>query len=301
MANLSELTRKQQVLAHLQSRQGQWVDGPELATEEVGGSEGLRRLRELRLSGDWDIRERRHPDPNRDIWQYMLVASAMASVREIASSLIRPLDLIEAFDDAKPSYPDPEEEAARRTEEAAALLDPPEPEPAPSPWPADHDQTRITSAVRRKEDGTFEYVPPQREIIPEQLTITTEEPSQPTLKFDRLPKKLDWGSMAICPRCHSKTTRGRTPKEIAKDDPGLQPEHIRQRKSKSKGDGPALIDADGVLLFRDPKSRKGKPCEMCNGYGIIPNQGPIAITMPTGPESSTPPPEAKPLSLDLDL
>ena len=299
MANLSELTRKQQVLAHLQSRLGQWVDGPDLATEEVGGSEGLRRLRELRLSGDHDIRERRHPDPDRDIWQYMLVEPIGYLVNDTNPQVRVPvLDLSEAFDDAKPPYPDHDTEVARRAEEAAALLDPQPADPKPSPWPADHDQPRIGSAVRRKEDGTFEYVPPQRALIGEQLTIPDDPPQPPTFKFDRLPKKIDWGSVAICPRCHSKTTRGRTPKEIEKDE-GLEPEHVRQRKSKKKEGGSALIDEDGIKLFRDPKSRKGKPCEGCNGYGIIPNQGPIAITMPTGPEPAAAKPEAKPLVLDL--
>jgi hypothetical protein len=69
MANASEKGRKQQVLDRL--REGGWVNGPELANERVGGSEGLRRLRELREDG-YVIHERRHPDPARDIWQYRL-------------------------------------------------------------------------------------------------------------------------------------------------------------------------------------------------------------------------------------
>lgn len=267
--NQSDLTRKGQVLAYLRERRNQWVNGPDLATEAVGGSEGLRRLRELRLSGEHDIRERRHPDTQRDIWQYMLVA------------VPAPIDLSDAFDDAKPNYPDPAVEAARRAEEAR--LDPPAPEPAPSPWPADHDQTRMTSAVRRKEDGTFEYVPPQRPLV-EQLTIPADPPQPPGSRFDSMPAKVVWGAVAICPRCRSKTTRGRTPKEKEKD--ASVPEHVQQRKRKSKDEGPALVDVDGVLLFRDPHSRKARPCERCNGYGIVPNQGPIALTPPTAPAPS---------------
>lgn len=72
MANLSDLTRKQQVLEYLMARKGEWVDGPEIATEEVGGSEGLKRLRELRAEG-YVIFNRKHPDPARDIWQYQYV------------------------------------------------------------------------------------------------------------------------------------------------------------------------------------------------------------------------------------
>jgi len=72
MANYSDLTRKEQVLAYLEERKGTWVNGPEIATEEIGGSEGLKRLRELRADG-YAIFGRKHPDPDRDIWQYMFV------------------------------------------------------------------------------------------------------------------------------------------------------------------------------------------------------------------------------------
>lgn len=72
MANLSDKTRKEQVLAHLQARKDQWVDGPEIQNEQVGGSEGHRRLRELRMDGH-RIETRKHPDPERDIWQYRYV------------------------------------------------------------------------------------------------------------------------------------------------------------------------------------------------------------------------------------
>jgi len=80
MANISELTRKEQVLKALMEQAGEWVDGNLLATEKVGGSEGHRRLRELRTEGH-DIRERRHPDPDRDIWQYMLVEPKPEGIR----------------------------------------------------------------------------------------------------------------------------------------------------------------------------------------------------------------------------
>lgn len=69
--NLSAKTRKEQVLARLSEARGEWVDGPELANEKVGGSEGLRRLRELKAEG-FPIEERKHPDPERDIYQYRL-------------------------------------------------------------------------------------------------------------------------------------------------------------------------------------------------------------------------------------
>lgn len=69
MANYSSATRKEQVLAVLRSRAGEWIDGSDLANEEVGGSEGLKRLRELKLDG-WMIQMRRKPKS--DQFQYRL-------------------------------------------------------------------------------------------------------------------------------------------------------------------------------------------------------------------------------------
>jgi hypothetical protein len=93
MANLSELTRKDQVLAVLRERMDDpftngWVDGTDLANEQVGGSEGLKRLRELRQEG-YLIQERAHPDRSRAIHQYRLVrqstvdGDAVVTTREV--------------------------------------------------------------------------------------------------------------------------------------------------------------------------------------------------------------------------
>lgn len=79
--NLNEKSRKAQVLAYLQARTGEWVDGPEIANERVGGSEGLKRLRELRNDDGYTILTRRHPDPARDVWQYQLVAGQVSPLR----------------------------------------------------------------------------------------------------------------------------------------------------------------------------------------------------------------------------
>ncbi len=78
-------SRRQQVLDYLQARAGQWVNGPELANETVGGSEGLKRLRELRAEG-YPILERKHPDQSRTIWQYRLSAATSTSSPERSST-----------------------------------------------------------------------------------------------------------------------------------------------------------------------------------------------------------------------
>lgn len=49
-----------------------WVDGHVLCHPALGGSEGLRRVRELRADGV-DIEKRNHPDRGRSTVQYRLV------------------------------------------------------------------------------------------------------------------------------------------------------------------------------------------------------------------------------------
>lgn len=64
-------TRKAAVLVALREARGGWVDGSSIATAEVGGSEGLRRLRELREADGWPI-ERRPSPSSATSWQYRL-------------------------------------------------------------------------------------------------------------------------------------------------------------------------------------------------------------------------------------
>lgn len=64
-------TRKASVLAVLQESVGTWVDGWVLTQPDVGGSEGLRRLRELEADGI-HIEKRPHPDAGLATWQYRL-------------------------------------------------------------------------------------------------------------------------------------------------------------------------------------------------------------------------------------
>jgi len=159
MANHSDLTRQEQILARLRAAQGAWVDGTELATEAVGGSEGLRRLRELGATHTID--RRRHPDPSRDIWQYRLVEAG------------------------------PEQ----------TLTD-----------------------------------------------LASPEPGLPEARFQRLPRTVVMGDVAVCPRCRGKTRLMH------------------------------FVGLDGIR-HKDPHEPK-RPCLGCNGFGIVPNKGPIPLTVP---------------------
>ena len=63
-------TRKAKVLARLRFADGDWVAGEDIANPAVGGSEGLKRLRELRADG-WPIEEKAPPD-GEGMWWYRL-------------------------------------------------------------------------------------------------------------------------------------------------------------------------------------------------------------------------------------
>jgi hypothetical protein len=66
------MTRKDKVLQLLRENLNMWIEGPEIASPQVGGSEGLKRLRELREEGH-KIETRPHPNKQRDVWIYRLV------------------------------------------------------------------------------------------------------------------------------------------------------------------------------------------------------------------------------------
>lgn len=189
MSNQSDLTRKEQVLWMLRRNANQWIDGPDLANERVGGSEGLRRLRELTQDGH-RIQQRRHPNPDRDIWQYRLVVGSTSPVRA---------------------------------------------------------ESRLTDAVKQRDDGTYEYVAAEPEMI---KTPVSDDAGLPEYQFTALPERLDFGSVAVCPRCHARTNRAR----------------FGQNKHS---------------LHKDPYHKKG-PCIGCLGWGIVPNKGPIPATVPEG-------------------
>jgi hypothetical protein len=56
---MDRTTRLIRVAEYLVERQGRWVPGYEIATPEVGGSEGLKRVRELRHDHDFPIEKRK--------------------------------------------------------------------------------------------------------------------------------------------------------------------------------------------------------------------------------------------------
>jgi len=68
----NKMTRKDKVLQLLRENLNMWIEGPEIASPQVGGSEGLKRLRELREEGH-KIETRPHPNKQRDVWIYRLV------------------------------------------------------------------------------------------------------------------------------------------------------------------------------------------------------------------------------------
>jgi hypothetical protein len=70
---ISTDTRRAEVLALLTARANTWVPGPELAVAALGGSEGLRRVRELREDkhGGYIIEVRRMS--GRDAYEYRLL------------------------------------------------------------------------------------------------------------------------------------------------------------------------------------------------------------------------------------
>ena len=63
--------RKREVYQALVNAKGDWVGGPALANVACGGSEGLRRLRELRELG-YEI-EKKKVDPKHNYYSYRLV------------------------------------------------------------------------------------------------------------------------------------------------------------------------------------------------------------------------------------
>jgi hypothetical protein len=203
--NQGSSTRKEQVLRFLQENAGRWVDGPVLANESIGGSEGLRRVRELIAEGQ-PISRRRHPSAQRDIWQYRYSP-------KVAPATIAPTPMLT-----------PQPVAATRS---------------------------LRDAVQQGPDGRYAYVATSKaEIAPPSRgdMFPADVP---------LPSTIAFGSVAICPRCKG----------------------YRRKAGKDSHGRPRPADE----YCRDPDRRaKGERCRRCNGHGVVPNVGPIPMTMPEG-------------------
>ena len=150
MANYSDSTRKEQVLGVLKSRAGQWIDGVDLANEEIGGSEGLKRLRELKAEG-WLIQKRKSQTQGSDQYQYRL-AVQLASDGGLAyhdPTLV----------DRPPEREDPN--GGPRTSSPAAPRSDPDPRSSQSTWmdpnPAKN-ETSIQDWKPGRKTRTLEHV-----------------------------------------------------------------------------------------------------------------------------------------------
>jgi len=76
-ATMQKTSRKEKVLTLLKKHRGTWIPGYKFVNAKVGGTDGLRRLRELREDGK-PIEMRRDPD-NPGIFQYRLPRSRRRS------------------------------------------------------------------------------------------------------------------------------------------------------------------------------------------------------------------------------
>lgn len=65
----------------------------------------------------------------------------------------------------------------------------------------------------------------------------------PVTKFETLPKII-FGEVAVCPRCRARTKR-------------------------------VLYEKYGEVRHKDP-FQTTIPCQTCNGFGFVPNHGPVA-------------------------
>lgn len=230
MANYSNLTRAEQVLKRLREADGGWVDGPDLANEAIGGSEGLKRLRELR-DGSYDnvahdIRKRKHPDPARDIYQYRLVPRMSDVVLGNGDTLVASTTMV---DDKIVSS---EVDLVIRNVEPAETYQYKTPKAA------------VTGNMKlgKTEDGHYVAVyvgpvpDPELPVAEGQTDMGVDEAVQ--LKYTSMPTILELGRQLICPRCKG---------------------HRKFNKEKK-------VYAD---KSHDPHY-PSKDCMRCDGFGVIP-------------------------------
>lgn len=235
MANLSDVSRKEQVYGYLKTRINAWVDGPELANESVGGSEGLKRLRELRADlkaegGRYEIEMRSHPDASRDIYQYRLVE------RPIAPQAPPPVE-----------HTEPAPAAPMQAANGVETERPPEWRNAPD---------RRGRVVYDPATETYVAVydgPPIESDRPPELPGQTDMgvPEVEGFKYTRKPEKLELGKSINCPLCHG------IHRAIKEKDP------VTNKAAKA---GKVIGYEE---LTRNPR-KPSETCPRCNGFGLIP-------------------------------
>ena len=234
MANHSDLTRKEQVFAYLKVRLNAWVDGTDLATAEVGGSEGLKRLRELRQDladngNAYEIQMRGHPDPDKDIFQYRLIEAP----RSVYASPAPAVPVASA-------EPVPIRERPRESQQP----------------PARRSDTHLAFDPALGYVAVYDGPIPVADDVPiepvakGQLDMGVEE-SQ-THIFTKKPDRLELGKTLPCPMCHG------VHRAIKEKDP---------LTGKSRRDSKIIGYEE---LTRNPQ-KASQVCPRCNGFGVIPN------------------------------
>lgn len=300
MTNLSELTRREQVLARLQEANGSWVDGSELSSAECGGSEGLKRVRELRrelkTSGRGDILMRQKPDS--DQYQYRLVtlkAAGPALVDEsitvtsgpaiythrdpLTGRILEPIDIARhefepysgtewGFCDRCNKVPDAPGAHFLPVRRPDAPVEPPERYERPQ-QPVQTAPEAPSVHLGKTASGEFVVVndtPPP--VLPEDVPPPPEKgqtslgvPEEPWTKFKTKPTHLDMGSMRLCPTCKGY----RRPIHETDKDGNV----IRYPTGAKGAMKPRVLAYEDFC--RDPrKGHQDEECERCNGFGVIP-------------------------------
>ena len=231
MTNLSNQTRKEQVHAYLKARLNAWVDGPELANEHVGGSEGLKRLRELRaelaLKGEWEIEMRGHPEPGRDIYQYRLTAVTLkpyaGPTPAVSHASVEPAQT--------PERPPVRPNATARRSDTHLAYDP------------------VTQTYMAVYDGPPPIDEDRDPEVPGQIDLGVEVAEMH--KYAEKPKGLELGRSILCPMCHG------VHRAIKEVDPLTGKPAKRGR----------ILGYEE--LTRNPK-KPSQTCPRCNGFGLIP-------------------------------
>jgi hypothetical protein len=231
MANFSDHSRKQQVYFHLLEHENEWVDGPDLANERIGGSEGLKRLRELRqdlADSSYTIQMRAHPDADRDIYQYRIVRQEQPRSVYAEPAPAAPMQVSDVLPSSDERSPERLNAPDRRgthlaydpvTDTYLAVNDAPAPELDPPPLPGQTD-----------------------------MGVPEEEGH----KYTSRPSKLVLGVSIVCPMCNG------IRRKIKEVDP------VTGKATKYS----KVIGYDETT--RDPR-HPSKPCPRCNGFGLIPN------------------------------